>query len=181
MADPEFLFLGDALWIDLVNTARGREPPVADRLPDLPAFVRWSAARRLEPDTPHHTYDDVVSLRAHLGALATALHERRPPAPGCIAAVNARLAGAAGHERLTRVGGCWELCFEPTTRMGALDAVARSAALTLAHPTMIVRRCAGPRCTLLFGVDSSGGTRHWCSAEACGGGRRVERRRGLLG
>ena len=33
MSDPEFLLLGDALWIDFINTARGREADPPDGLP----------------------------------------------------------------------------------------------------------------------------------------------------
>ena len=46
MADPEFILLGDALWLDFVNTARGRGP-VTDRLPDAAAYHRWTKATRI--------------------------------------------------------------------------------------------------------------------------------------
>ena len=34
MAESEFTLLGDALWLDFVNTARGRTAPPPDLLPD---------------------------------------------------------------------------------------------------------------------------------------------------
>ena len=42
MSDPEFLLLGDAVWLDFVNSARGRDPFPPDLLPDIAAFGRWA-------------------------------------------------------------------------------------------------------------------------------------------
>ena len=49
MIDSEFLLLGDAVWLDFVNSARGRDPSPPDLLPDIAAFGRWARLLRLDP------------------------------------------------------------------------------------------------------------------------------------
>ena len=95
------------------------------------------------------------------------------------AAVNELLAGCAGSHRLVRVSGEWHLHFAPSRPLSPLEAIARSAAATLADRTVVVRRCAGEGCSLF--IDSSPTrSRRWCSPAACGASLRVERRRGMI-
>jgi predicted RNA-binding Zn ribbon-like protein len=178
MATPEFTLLGDAVWLDFVNSARGRDPFPPDLLPDAEAYARWSLAQQLEPGP-----DGLVLVRGfrdQLTALAEALHAGLQPPAAAVAAINARLAGCSGSHQLTRVGGGWRLRFAPARPLRALEAVARSAATTLADRTAVVRRCAGETCTLFFTDQTPSQSRHWCDPELCGQWSRVERRRGLL-
>ncbi len=41
MPDPEFLLLGDALWLEFVNTV-ATPSGVADAIPDAGAYLRWT-------------------------------------------------------------------------------------------------------------------------------------------
>jgi predicted RNA-binding Zn ribbon-like protein len=88
------------------------------------------------------------------------------------------LAGSTGHHRLTRIGGEWRLHFAPAKAPAPLEAIARSAAGTLADPAVVVRRCAGETCSLFFADSSPTRSRRWCIADTCGTNLRVERRRG---
>ena len=160
--DPaEFLSLGDALWLDFVNTARDRVRPPADRLDSPAAYHRWLAGQRLRADADV-PFTEVRHLRERLAGLAAALD------------------GAGGHLRLMREGGSWRLDFAPAAPTGALAAIARSAAETLADERCAVRECAGETCSLFFTDDSARQNRDYCSPAACGHGRVVERRRGRL-
>ena len=180
MPEPEFILLGDAIWLDFVNTARGRGAAPPDRLPDLAAWDRWVAALRLRPDADELGFDDVRRTRDALSVLAEALDAgERPPAPA-ITLLNDLLGRSSGSEQLTRAGGEWQLRFAPAGPPPALVAVARSAALTLGDPLLMVRRCAGADCSLLFTDDSVTQGRRCCSPDPCGRTARVERRRGLL-
>ena len=181
MALDEFTLLGDALWLDFVNSARGRTLFPPDRLPDASAFTRWCGLHRLERAGDTTPFAAVRELRARLTELADALHEGRQPPAGVIAALNEQLAGSAGCEQLTRVAGEWRLRFAPVRPPAALEAIARSAAATLAETGTAVRRCAGESCSLFFTDDSPTGSRRWCVASVCGQDARVERRRGLRG
>ncbi len=74
MSLDEFTLLGDALWLDFVNTARGRSPSPPDLLPDTGAFARWCRLLHLEPESEPIPISAVRGLRDRLTALAEALH-----------------------------------------------------------------------------------------------------------
>ena len=179
MPEPEFTLLGDAVWLDFVNTARGRTPSTSDLLTDATAYCRWARAQHLDPDAGRTPFDEVRRFRDRLTELAEALHAGRRPPAGAIAAINERLTRCQGCHQLTRVGGAWRLRFAPAEPPSALDAIARSAAASLADPAVRVRRCAGQGCSLFFTDTSLHGSRRWCNPEVCGRHARVERRRGL--
>jgi predicted RNA-binding Zn ribbon-like protein len=180
MLQSEFTLLGDALWLDFVNTARGRTPLPPDLLPDEAAMERWARAQRLHTNGDSLLLLDVLRLRDRLTLLAEALQGGLQPPAGSIAAINEQLARGDGCHQLTRVGGEWHLRFAPMRRAGVLEAIAQSAASSLADPLLFVRRCSGDGCSLFFADDSPNQSRRWCSATVCGREVRVERRRGLL-
>lgn len=181
MAREGFTLLGDALWLDFINSDRGRIPVPPDLLPDATAFAHWCAVQQLDPPGDATPFPRVLALRTRLTELAEAMHDRRQPPAGAIAALNELLARSAGSQRLTRVGGEWRLGFAPVHPLGALEAITRSAAATLAESRAAVRRCAGETCSLFLLDDSPAGGRRWCDAGVCGGSANVERRRGPLG
>ena len=181
MPEPEFTLLGDAVWLDFVNTARGRGLSPPDLLCDAPALGRWADAQSLQPfDGNHLSLDEVLTFREHLTLLAEALHDGLQPPTGAITAINEQLARNGGVHQLTRVSGEWQLRFAPAHPAGLLQAIARSAAAGLADQLLFVRRCAGEGCSLFFTDDSPNQGRRWCNATVCGRQVKVERRRGLL-
>jgi predicted RNA-binding Zn ribbon-like protein len=180
MPDPEFTLLGDACWLDFVNTARGRSEPAPDLVPDPAAYHRWTKAEKLTSDVEVIPFAEILAFRRQLVALAEALASGRQPPASAVAAINTVLAREAGHEGLMRVGGAWQLRFGPARAPTALATVARSAAATLAEPAQVVRQCAGNPCNLIFIDASPTQSRRWCSDTACGGTGQIERRRGLL-
>jgi len=179
MTDQEFTLLGDACWLDFVNTARGRSASPPDLLFDPAAYHRWTKAEKLPSDVDTVPFPAILAFRRELGRLAEALRIGRQPPPSAIAAINARLATQAGREQLVRTAGTWQLPFAADRPPAALDAIARSAAATLADRTRTVRECAADPCSLLFLDASPTQSRRWCSAAVCGGRGRIERRRGL--
>jgi predicted RNA-binding Zn ribbon-like protein len=178
MAHPEFTLLGDAVWLDFVNSARGRALSPPDMLPDAAAFTRWARAQRLMQLDGDAPYPAIREFRQQLSALAEALDAGLQPPAGSIAAINAILSRSAGSHRLTRVGGEWRLHFAPSVPLTPLEAIARSAAATLADAQVVVRRCAGETCSLFVADASPTRSRRWCVAALCGANLRVERRRG---
>ncbi|HXG45250.1 MAG TPA: CGNR zinc finger domain-containing protein [Gemmatimonadales bacterium] len=173
MADPEFLLLGDALWLDFVNTAA---LPGRDLLPDAAALLRWTKAVKVAPVAGPADFETALDLRTRLAALAAALEAGRSAPPSAIEAINGFLAGREGREQLVRIGGRWRIRFAPHRAATAFEAIAGSAARTLAHPVAVVRRCAAPDCGLFFVDESPTQSRRWCSRR-CGQRGRVERRR----
>jgi predicted RNA-binding Zn ribbon-like protein len=180
MLESDFTLLGDALWLDFVNTARGRIDPPPDLLSNADAMSRWTLAQRLHLDGEAPLLEEALRLRERLTELAEALHQGQQPPAGAIDAINELLAQGQGCHQLTRVSGAWQLRFSPVKRPAVLQAIARSAAASLADPLLAVRRCAGVNCSLFFSDDSPNRTRLWCSPAICGRDVRIERRRGLL-
>lgn len=180
MADDQFTLLGDAVWLDFINTARGRVDQPPDLLPDFHAWRRWATTRKLHPGSDPADFPAIHRLREHLGTLAEALHADRPAPGAAIAAMNELLSHRTGSQQLTRVSGHWRLQFAPARTTTALETIARSAAGTLTDRLTRVRRCAGPHCSLFFTDDSPTGSRRWCDAAVCGRDAYVERRRGIL-
>src|SRR5688572_21554397 len=103
MSDSEFTMLGDAVWLDFVNTARGRVPAPPDLLSDDAAVDRWALAQSLDSLNGNRAVlGDVLRFREHLSALAEALHAGLQPPAGSIAAINEQLARNDGFHQLTR-------------------------------------------------------------------------------
>jgi predicted RNA-binding Zn ribbon-like protein len=180
ITEREFILLGDALWLDFINTAQGRGAAAADLLRDSGALLRWSAALSIDLNGGAPPLPVVLQLRDRLTALAEALHAGLQPPPAAIIAINEQLAQGGGCHQLTRVSGEWQLRFAPEHRWGVLQAIAQSAAASLADSLRKIRRCAGEGCSLFFSDDSTNQSRRWCSVATCGGQVTVERRRGLL-
>lgn len=175
-ASQPFIILGDAIWLDFVNTARGTGP-VGDRLTDDNAYLLWCRLEKLPPDDPPHPLTELLEFRDRLTSLARAISAERQAPASSIHAINAILAQGSGYHQLTRVQGTWRTVFTPLGTATALDAIARSAAVTLSDPEAIVRQCSGTACTLYFVDSSPNHSRRWCSSATCGKQMRVERRR----
>jgi predicted RNA-binding Zn ribbon-like protein len=181
MTEPEFTLLGDALWLDFINTARGRVATPPDLLPDEAALLRWSAAQSIDLNGGPPPLPLALQLRERLTALAEALHAGLQPPAASIAAINEQLAQGGGCHQLTRINGEWQLRFAAERSPAVLQAIAQSAAASLADSVRFVRRCVGEGCSLFFSDDSPNQSRRWCNVTVCGGRQvKVERRRGLL-
>ena len=177
MPDPEFILLGDALWLDFVNTARSRTHDRVDRLHAPADYHRWTKAEKLVSDADTVPFEDVITARERLTALATSLATGRRPPSASVDALNHALAGMPGRAQVTRSAGRWSIRLAPDDALRALEAVAWSAATTLTDPASAVRLCEGPACDLFFLDRTPGHTRRFCSPAACGQAARVERRR----
>lgn len=177
--DPEFVLLGDALWLDFVNTAPAAAHS-SDSLPDIDAYDRWIRACRLRPDPARPALAAVRQFRRQLRGLADAMMSHAPIPSAVAGMLNQLLDARTGHERLVREGGHWQVRFLPHHPPTAQVAIARSAAATLAETGALVRACANPACGLLLLDTTPQHDRHWCSEDRCGHAGGVERRRGAL-
>jgi predicted RNA-binding Zn ribbon-like protein len=177
--DPEFVLLGDALWLDFVNTAPepGARP---DTLPDLAAYHRWTKACRLPSDANALEFSGIRRVRARLVLLADALTDGTPVPSRTISTINQLLSRNTGHEQLVRESGKWQVKFLPVEAPPALEAVARSAAATLAESEVVLRFCANDACRLRFQDRTPFHDRYWCSPLRECTEVPVERRRSAL-
>ena len=171
-----FVILGDAIWIDFVNTGRGTGP-VLDRLVDHNTYLQWTRLEKLPPDDPPLPFPDIIEFRERLTGLAKAIGAQKQAPASAIHAINAILGQSTGYHQLTRVQGSYRTVFTPVRTSTAVDAIARSAAITLSDPEAIVRQCSGQACNLFFVDSSPNHSRRWCSGATCGKQLRVDRRR----
>lgn len=176
MADPEFILLGDALWLDFVNTALGRSPDAPDRLPDLASYHRWAKAEQLTSDADVVPFPRLMGLRRSLTTMASVLADGRPAPASAVEMLNEFLAQSPGYYQLIRAGGRWQIRSTPARPTAACDAIVLSAARGLDTEKRI-HQCAADGCSLYFSDDSPTQSRKWCSPEPCGARHRVERRR----
>ena len=179
----EFLFLGNNLALDFLNTCPVLNGEAAELLPDFDALLRWFQAAGLLSS------GEAASLRRQWGESARAQHfveamrelrERLRKEVSTwergsavhLAAINGLNHLMAEHPMLSRLkaagsASTMELWFEPQRPEDLLAPVAHSAATLFSDVDRNrVRKCA--QCVLHFYDTSKKGTRRWCSMQLCG-------------
>ena len=178
-----FLFVGNHLALDFLNTRPVQDGEAMELLPDFVALLRWfQSAGLLSPR-------DVAALKRHWGQSAEArrtveamrgLRERLrkeiltwedggTPQHSTIDELNQLMAAYPMSTRLKTNGKelSAELHFEPQSPEDLFAPVAHAAAMLLANADRHrVRKC--DQCVLHFVDTSKKGTRRWCSMQLCG-------------
>jgi len=174
---PTFPFLGNALWVDFLNT----EPALpgggrGDLVGRPEAFGRWArAAGKLGPHDPfepdQNEMAEVRRFRTVLRAGAESLLAGHTPPKTTVDAVNEKLARSPVVSALVEKGTAWELASR--SMAGTTSALLGKVAADFAHTLISGRpdrlhRCEHPGCVMLFIDTSKNGKRRWCSMETCG-------------
>jgi predicted RNA-binding Zn ribbon-like protein len=178
-----FLFLGNHMALDFLNTCPVQNGEAIELLPDFDALLRWFRAADLLSSR------EATSLRQQWGESARAQHvveAMRELRERLRKAVLSRERGGtvhreaidelnhlmAEHPMLTRLKASGststtELCFDPRRPEDLFAPVAHGAAMLFADVDRNrVRKCG--QCVLHFHDTSKKGTRHWCSMQLCG-------------
>jgi len=178
-----FLFLGNHLALDFLNTSPVQNGKTVELLLDFDALLRWFRAAELLNS------DEAASLRRQWGGSARAQHvveAMRELRERLRKEVLARERGGtvhravldelnhlmAEHPMLTRLKASGntstaELWFDPRQPEDLFAPVAHSAATLFSDVDRSrVRKCA--QCVLHFYDTSKKGTRRWCSMQLCG-------------
>jgi predicted RNA-binding Zn ribbon-like protein len=178
-----FLFLGNHLTLDFLNTRPVLDGGPTELLPDLPALLRWYFAAGLLNQL------QVADLQQRWGRSAVARHAMevmwefreklrkevlRWESGGKVhhAFIDELNQLLAEHPMRTRLKGdgrkpSTELYFEPRNAGDLLAPLAHSTAILFAGENRErVRRCG--QCVLHFMDTSKKGTRRWCSMQLCG-------------
>ncbi len=178
-----FLFLGNHLALDFVNTCPVQNGDAVELLPDFNALLRWFQAAGLlsareaarlrqqwgESDRARHVVEAVRELRERLRKEVLALERGGTVHRGVIDELNQLM---AEHPMLTRLkasgnASTTELWFDPRQPEDLFAPLAHSAALLFADAARNrVRKCG--QCVLHFYDTSKKGTRRWCSMQLCG-------------
>jgi len=178
-----FLFLGNHLALDFLNTCPVQNGEAVELLTDFDALVRWFQAADLV------SFREAASLRQQWGESARAQHvveAVRELRERLRKEVLARERGGtvhravldelnhlmAEHPMLTRLNASGnasttELWFDPRRPEDLFAPLAHSAAMLFADADRNrVRKCG--QCVLHFYDTSKKGTRRWCSMQLCG-------------
>ena len=175
--DSPFMFVGDALVLDLINTVKFVRGEIIDTL-QTPDDLRWwwSLARQQHTQIEmvtgaaaafeESTLTAVKDVRDHLHDLFLSVIEGQQPQVNDLAALNWAL--ATGHPTLDwedRARMSYAASGEPAA--GVLLPAALSALRLLTQADLSrLHKCQSNQCVLLFYDTTKSGTRHWCST-AC--------------
>ena len=192
-----FVWLANALCLDLVNTEAVADGQRVDLLATPDDFNRWCKAAKFAPPTWLATVfqrasaaaatemlAEVKQLRSAIRRIAEATSAKRVPAPEALQVVNAALAARPGaaalawrHGRLQRE---WTLTDDSSAQLLGELAAAAAEFFAAADPARL-HACAGEGCLLWFYDTSRNGQRRWCSMAACGNRDKVRRFRAESG
>jgi predicted RNA-binding Zn ribbon-like protein len=191
-----FVFIGERLWLDFVNTDDARRGVRVDALRDFGALVTWLEAVGLldaeraaairnraqqQPAGATAALADARRVRAALRALAERGAADDEVRRTVVAEINRVLGRSAGTRRLeTRPDGSFVRSFVPVgdAFAGLMIPLVESAADALMLGELSrVRRCADPRCPRVFHDSTKNGRRRWCDMATCGNRAKAARHR----
>jgi predicted RNA-binding Zn ribbon-like protein len=178
-----FLFLGNQLALDFLNTRPVQNGGPVELLPDFQAFLRWFQAAGLldahavanlqqrwgESDRAGRTLEAARELREKLRNEVLAWERGVAVHRSTIEELNRLMNDHPMRTRLkaTRNAPSKELWFDPQQPEDLFAPLAHSAATLFAEVNHHrVRKCG--QCVLHFHDTSKKGTRHWCSMRLCG-------------
>ncbi len=178
-----FLFLGNQLTLDLLNTRPVPDGEPVELLPDFSALLRWFLAAGLlrpgevakrrrqwgDSSRAQRTVDAVRELRERLRKEVLAWERGGAVRHSTVSELNRLMSEHPMRTRLKVVQSpsSMELFFETRGPEDLLAPLAHSAAMLFTHVDRArVRKCG--HCVLHFYDTSKKGTRHWCSMRLCG-------------
>jgi len=193
-APVRFVFIGERLWLDFVNTEDVVRGARVDALVDFDAYIDWlqiaavldaeraAGIRRRAVQQPTGATAALVDARRVRDSLrALAEHGQRSAAirAATLAEINRVLGRSAGTRRVEpREDGTYSRSFVPVgdAFAGLLMPIVESAADALILGELSrVRRCAAPRCPRVFQDATKNAARRWCDMAACGNRAKVAR------
>jgi len=183
-----FLFLGNHLALDFLNTRPALEGEFVELLPDFPALLHWfqaadllsaGSAARLQrrwggTGRARRTVEAMRKLRRRLRKAVLGWSRGRAVHPSTVDELNRLLVRHPMRTRLKASGraSSTELWFLPHRPEDLMAPLAHSAAALFATVERSrVRQC--DRCVGLFLDTSKKGTRRWCSMRLCGNRQKV--------
>lgn len=177
-----FLFVGNELALDFLNTRPVQNGEATELLPDLAALVGWFRAAGIltehradeltqkwaESSAGKLTVDDMRRWRERLRKQVIAWEKGASLHPAMVKEVNQLMAEHPMRFRLSsQKKPSTELWFEPRKPEDLFAPLAHSAATLFAElDRNRVRKCG--QCVLHFHDTSKKGTRRWCSMRLCG-------------
>jgi predicted RNA-binding Zn ribbon-like protein len=184
-SEPRFPLIGNALWLDLVNTEPMQRGQRVDLLGNFEDLVDWleasgavtaEAGRRAKQrwdgtGQGNLAFREAIRLREVLRRTAERLAGGKSADEVTVTAINKVLASRPVFPQLAREGKHYVTRLEPLSDAAPhlLVPVAESAAWLLEHgDRSLLRRCENPDCVLFFYDTTKNKRRRWCSMDTCG-------------
>ncbi|MEP7087365.1 MAG: ABATE domain-containing protein [Gemmatimonadota bacterium] len=193
---PPFVFVGERLWLDFINTDDVRRGTRVDVLRDFEQLIRWLEATSVldseraagirrraqqQPAGATASLADARRIRASLRALAERGAHTVEVRVNALGEINRVLGRSAGTRRVeARADGSFVRSFVPVgdAFAGLMIPVVESAADALVTNELVrVRRCADARCLHVFFDSTKNGRRRWCDMSTCGNRAKAARHR----
>lgn len=169
----DFLFLGNNLAIDFVNTQVADRGEIIELLREPGDVASWAEAAGFSPLMPVKERD-MAQIHAFRRALAEIFSQKLDGAPlskEALGELNRWLPNGAEQFQLKNIKGDLKLIplHEELSLEQMLGRIAQEAALLLTSGQMKkLKRCGNSKCVLIFLDISRAGKRRWCSMETCG-------------
>jgi len=178
-----FLFVGNQLALDFLNTRPVQNGEPMELLPDFSALLRWFQAAKLlnarevaklsqgwrKSARAQRTLEAVRELREKMRKEILTWEDGGAVRHSTVDELNRLMADYPMRTKL-KTSGSWsatELWFEPCQPEGLFAPLAHSTAALFANvDRKRVRKC--DQCVLHFHDTSKKGTRRWCSMQLCG-------------
>jgi predicted RNA-binding Zn ribbon-like protein len=194
-----FLFVGNQLALDFLNTKPILENAPQELLPDAAALERWLAASGIVNSQKSRAQvrawrdsrqaemflKELVAFRERLRAAILRMEAGTLPADAFLTQLDMLLNEHPQRTRLRKDGSkvVLETSFEPRKPEDVWAPIAAAAAELLAGvETFRIRKCESDSCVVHFYDNSKRGSRRWCSMNICGNRLKVaayQRRRRL--
>ncbi|WP_321474204.1 ABATE domain-containing protein [uncultured Paludibaculum sp.] len=183
-----FLFVGNQLFLDFLNTRPLMNGELVEMLVDWPALVRWlraagllnarqaeKLAHRGSSSERTEVLGELLQLRETLRKVVVQVEEGKPVNSSTLAELNRLLTLYPSTDELRAVDSHIERTrqFDPQAPRDVLAPLVDHAAALLSDcdPARI-RKCE--QCVLHFHDTSKNGTRRWCSMQLCGNRAKVK-------
>ena len=173
--DTNFVFLGNNLAIDFVNTQIIQRGELVELLEENADVMRWAqqAGYAITGKCQSEELETVRKMRAALRELFQAAIEERLPPQQALTTVNRHLAENGTHQILQLNTSSGALTLEPNLKaidlFALLAKLAYEGAQLLTAPAVSnIKSCSNPNCLLVFLDTSRTRKRRWCSMDICG-------------
>lgn len=173
-SEQPFIFVGNNLAIDFINTQVTNRGEMIDFLSDSQDLICWADAAKLDLDESldiQHTFKECLELRGALRRVFTAVLDAQSVPQNALNTINQHLLNHKNQRELISVGGELELrsIYKNLSAERLLGLIANKAACLLESIQLKkLKKCANTNCILFFVDTSKSGRRRWCSMDVCG-------------
>jgi predicted RNA-binding Zn ribbon-like protein len=185
-----FYFIGNALWLDFVNTEVIHDGVRVDLIESVDDLLSWAvkaavlsradadalAQRWAQPSKARQALAQAKEFRAALRSMAERLNESRTLPSAIVDTLNEVVRHRTGYVQLVKAKARFEerVVRQFTDLVHVMVPIAESAAALLTSGDLsLVRKCENPACILFFYDTTKNHARRWCSMGACGNREKV--------